>query len=158
MAAAPIKPGTEPINVLPNSIGQNVNDRGVETPFDEREQFCPHPIPRHAQIVVCFVVDKGNRLFTEERLQVRAPAVEQRPNQVCASRVHRTKSSRSRPPKKSEQKRLRLIVAGMAKRDHVSAELDPRPLQKRMPNRSRCVFNGPIFLVSQLPDVRTIND
>jgi hypothetical protein len=72
--------------------------------------------------------------------------------------VHGTKSSRTRPPKKSEQKRFRLIVACVAKRDHVSAELNPGPLEERVPGRSRCVFNGPILLVSQLPDIRVAND
>jgi hypothetical protein len=72
--------------------------------------------------------------------------------------VHGTKSSRTRPPKKSEQKRFRLIVARMAKRDHVSAEPNPRPLEECMPDRSRRVFNGPIFPVSHLPNIRVVND
>jgi hypothetical protein len=45
----------------------------------------------------------------------------------------------------------------MAKRDHSSAELNPGPLEERVPGRSRCVFNGPILLVSQLPDIRVVN-
>ena len=46
----------------------------------------------------------------------------------------------------------------MAERDNVGPEPNACSLQECMPGRSRSVFNGAILPVSQLADIRTIDD
>jgi hypothetical protein len=138
-------------------VGEHVDNRRIEPAFKQRQQLRPHAISRHAHVIVGRIVNESDPMLREVLPQVRPATLEQRPNEVSVSGMHGPESPGAGPSQKAEQEGFGLIVARMPEGDEVSAELNPRALQKRVPSGSRGVLDRPALQTGELADIRPID-
>ena len=122
-------------------VGQDIHDRRIEALLQEGQELGAHPIARHANIVVRLVVDEGDPSVREIGAQIRAPAVEQRPHERAAPRMHRGQPASAGAAQEPQKKRLRLVVARMAERDDIGLEVEARAFEKLVARRASRVFD-----------------
>ena len=124
-------------------VGQHVDDRWVESAFEEWQELRTHPIARDADVVVRFVVDEWHAALLEERPKLAAAAIEQGPDDVAAARVHARQTAGTSASNQPEQKGLGLIVACVAEGNRVGFEPKTRLLEELVACRARRIFDRP---------------
>ena len=100
-------------------VGQHVDDRRVEPLLEQRQQLGADAVARNAHVVVRLVVDVSDAAAPSRYARSsRAPAVEQRPDDRAAPRVHarRARASRRRAAGAAETSRPDRRACGRARR------------------------------------------
>ena len=122
-----------PAPLAPRQFGlirEHVDDRRIEVGLEQGQQLGPHAVAGNADIAVGFVLDVRNAPRREVLAQIGAAALDQRPDDDAAARMHRGKSARTGSTQQPQQKRLGLIVTCVADRDHICVEVRRGPARK----------------------------
>ena len=82
-----------------------------------------HPVPWISKIGVGVILDPGLPPLAQIGPQVRPRHVDQRPDDRVATGVNRAQASQPRPSGQLQNKRLRLVIFGMADRDDICSRL-----------------------------------
>jgi hypothetical protein len=110
------------------------------------------------EVVVRHIVDKRHPPSFEVLAEFTPAAVEQRSNDVPVARVHAGESARAGTPHKPEQKRFRLVVAGMPQGHDIGTEVTPSPREELVPGRARGVLERSPLETRPRQDILTIGE
>ncbi len=122
-------------------VGQHIDDRRIESLLEQREQLGADAVARDRPVAVGLVGGIGNLARFEVLDQRAPPAIEQRADEHAAPRMHGRQALRAGAPQQSQKKRFGLIVARVAERHDVRAEVDTGALEEFIPRRTRRVFD-----------------
>ena len=152
---------SHPSPLVPRKVGfvsEDIHDRGVESLLEERKQLGAHAVPRNTQILIRLVVDERHMSRGEVFPERGAAAVEERPDQRAAPRMHRCQPAGACPSQQAEQKRFGLIVTRVAQGGHVRVEVHARSLEKSVPRASRRILDGPPLPSGEISYVLAIDE
>ncbi|HUK35390.1 MAG TPA: hypothetical protein VLV86_15850 [Vicinamibacterales bacterium] len=107
--------------------------------------------------MICTVINERQSPLGKECAQFTPSAVEQRTNDSSVPRVHARQPARTRTAQKSKEKRLGLIVAGMAHRDRVSGEMPARSTEEFVARSPRSTLDRMSFAPRALRDGLTFD-
>ena len=122
-------------------VREDVSDGRIEPGLEERHEFGPDAVPRNGHVVVRLVVNEGDRQGSEIVPKLGAPAGQERTDKDAAAGMHPGESARSGTAHKAEQNGLRLVVAGVAERDEIRAEMPPGALEEIVAGGARRRLN-----------------
>jgi hypothetical protein len=148
---------TQQLFVVPRELGRGckcVDNRRIESLFEQRQQLGTNPIPRNPQVIVGFVVQIAVPVFLEKRLNIAPRTVEHRANGDARARIHGRETACSGTSQQPEQKRFCLIVARVPQRDCVGVLLVHGALEEAVADNVSCVFDRAALGDSNRTDVR----